>query len=123
MKRSQRAFTLIEVLVALVILAIAMFAVMRATSRSIHVASLLKTRIAARWVAENVLSSFQVGFYTVPKEGLSQSGTASMMGMQFRWVALNKHSVPKAFDVLSINVGRLPKGGSDYQVEGFVNEA
>ena len=55
----QPGFTLIEVLVALFILAITMAAVARTSSSSIHHAEALRTRIAADWVAQNRLALHQ----------------------------------------------------------------
>ena len=52
----QSGFTLLEVLVALAILAITMAAVSRAASSSIHHVEAMRTRVIADWVAQNRLA-------------------------------------------------------------------
>ena len=54
-----KGFTLIEVLVALAILAITMAAVSRTASSSTRHADAMRTRIMADWVAQNRLSLHQ----------------------------------------------------------------
>ncbi|NDP43784.1 MAG: type II secretion system minor pseudopilin GspI, partial [Aromatoleum sp.] len=58
--RSFRGFTLIEILVALAILAVALAAGMRAVAQSSDSATLLKQRTLALWVAQNRLAAAQV---------------------------------------------------------------
>ena len=53
--RRDKGFTLVEVLVALAILAVALAAAMRATSSLIDNASTLKEHLVAGWLAQNRL--------------------------------------------------------------------
>jgi general secretion pathway protein I len=63
----QKGFTLLEVLVALFILAITMAAVSRTASSSIHHVDALRTRVIADWVAQNRLATHQArGDYPPP---------------------------------------------------------
>ncbi len=63
----QSGFTLLEVLVALAILAITMAAVSRTASSSIHHVEALRTRVIADWVAQNRLAQHQArGDYPQP---------------------------------------------------------
>jgi general secretion pathway protein I len=59
MKR-QRAFTLVEILVALAILAIALTAGMRALTQATDTATALKFRTLALWVPKNRLAAAQI---------------------------------------------------------------
>ena len=79
----QPGFTLIEVLVALFILAITMAAVARTSSSSIHHAEALRTRIAADWVAQNRLALHQARGDWLPT-GL-QTGEEEQAGQTYPW--------------------------------------
>lgn len=80
---SQKGFTLIEVLVALFILAITMAAVSRTASSSIHHVEALRTRVIADWVAQNRLATHQArGDYPAP--GL-QTGSEEQAGQNYPW--------------------------------------
>jgi len=57
----QIGLTLIEVLIALAIIAIAMTAVIKAVSQSIRSVTYLQDKTIALWVGENVLNELRVG--------------------------------------------------------------
>jgi general secretion pathway protein I len=79
----QKGFTLIEVLVALFILAITMAAVSRTASSSIHHVESLRTRVIADWVAQNRLATHQArGDY--PQPGI-QTGSEEQAGQTYPW--------------------------------------
>jgi general secretion pathway protein I len=79
--RRRRGFTLIEVLVALAIIAVALSAGMRALAQSADGASSLKARTLAMWVAENRLARMQIGELS-SAEG---SGDETQAGLRFAW--------------------------------------
>ena len=81
MKRN--GFTLIEVLIALVILALALTAVGRATGSATDGARVLKQRMLAQWVAQNRLNQ-EVVAQSFPSVGV-QTGEASQAGQSFTW--------------------------------------
>jgi len=60
MRRRQRGFTLVEVLVALAVLAIALTAVMRTMAQAIDATATLRERHVALWVAQNRLAEHQM---------------------------------------------------------------
>lgn len=80
-----RGFTLIEVLVALVILALALAAATRATSAAAVNAETLRSRVLALWVAENELSRLRLTGVLPPMEG--RTGEALQGGRSFTWRA------------------------------------
>ena len=83
MNRRSRGFTLIEVLVALFILAITMAAVSRTAASSIHHVDVLRNHVIADWVAQNRLAMHQArGDYPAP--GI-QTGEEVQAGQTYRW--------------------------------------
>ncbi len=80
-----QGFTLLEVLIALAVLALAMGAVIKATSDYTSNQSYLRDRTLAMWVARNVLVEYQV-----KGEWLSvgeRKGTREMGNQEWRWLA------------------------------------
>ncbi|BBP45052.1 type II secretion system protein GspI [Thiosulfatimonas sediminis] len=61
MKKRQSGFTLIEVLIALVIAAIALAALSRTMGMTTHNQTLLEEKVLATWVAQNALLQEQLG--------------------------------------------------------------
>lgn len=83
MKHRIRAFTLIEVLVALAIVAVALSAGMRALAQSADGAGSLKLRTLALWVAQNRLAQAQLA-EPWPARGVRDGGE-SQAGVPFAW--------------------------------------
>jgi general secretion pathway protein I len=76
-------FTLIEILVALAIVAVALAAGMRAVAQSTDSATSLKQRTLALWVAQNRLAAAQLAT-PWPAPGI-RDGEASQAGARFVW--------------------------------------
>lgn len=82
--RRRCGFTLLEVLVALAILAIAMAALIRVASDSARTQLILQERTLAGWVAENVIAELQLeGRW--PDAGSRFNGEAVMADRDWRW--------------------------------------
>ncbi len=78
-------FTLIEMLVALAILAIALAAVQRSVMASMDNAFELKQRLLASWVADNRLAELRAT-RQLPPTG-ETSGTETQAGITFHWTS------------------------------------
>ena len=76
-------FTLIEVLVALAIVAIALLAALRAAGQGANNALDLRTRLCAGWVAENLLAEHHARGDWLPL-GV-QGGSQRQGGIDFSW--------------------------------------
>ena len=78
-----KGFTLLEVLIALAILAIAMAAVARASALMSDSSHELKRRLLANWVAENRLAE-NASKSAWPDVGI-KSGVEQQAGLSLRW--------------------------------------
>ena len=79
-------FTLLEVLVALAVLAIALGAIIRAATQSIATATVLREETFASWVAINQINQLLLDAKPWPDEG-SRTGQAELAGRGWRWEA------------------------------------
>ena len=83
-RNNKRAgFTLVEVLVALAIIAIALMAALRAAGQGTSNVGELRSRLLAGWVAENLLAEHRARRDWLPL-GI-QRGTGRQGGMDFAW--------------------------------------
>ncbi len=78
-----RGFTLIEVTVALLVLAIALSAIIKAVSDNISNASYLRDKTIAHWVAMNKVTELHVSD-VLPATG-STTGEMEMAGREWFW--------------------------------------
>jgi general secretion pathway protein I len=95
-------FTLIEVLVALAVVAVALSAGMRAIAQGADGASALKARTLAMWVAENRLAQAQLDD-PAPAPGTT-TGEEAQAGARFTWRRTVEASPNPAFRKVEIVV-------------------
>lgn len=82
----QPGFTLLEVLVALAVLAIAMGAVIGAATQSINTVGTLRDQTFASWVALNQVNAFLLDPEPWPEDG-SRQGNTELANRVWRWEA------------------------------------
>ena len=97
-----RGFTLVEILVALAIVAIALAAGMRALTQAADGATALKARTLALWVAQNVLARAQLAT-AQPAPGTS-AGEETQAAARFQWRATIAPTPNPAFRRIEIVV-------------------
>jgi general secretion pathway protein I len=104
-----RGFTLIEILVALALLAVALAAGMRALAQGADGASTLKARTLALWVAQNRLAAAQIAADALVA-GESR-GEAVQAGMAFVWNVKVSATPNPAFQRVDIAVAERDTPG------------
>ena len=97
-----RGFTLLEVLVALAILAVTLAAVTRAANLMVDSASGVKQRTLATWVAQNQLAQ-HTARADWPETGI-KTGTAEQAGVPFDWEERVSGTPNAAFRRMEIRV-------------------
>lgn len=83
--RRQRGFSLLEVVIAIAVLAFAMAALVEGAGRGAFNANHLKEKTLAHWVGLNKIAEYQLQ-PTWPTVGV-QKGTYDMAGFDWRWEA------------------------------------
>jgi len=111
---NQRGFTLIEVLVALAVLAIALAAVMRAVTQSIETTISLRDHLEAQWVAEDRMTEHQLRGDWLSID--TTTGTKEFNGREWRWREQVSATPIDKFRRVKIEV----RAGEDKEVLGHV---
>src|SRR3990167_11375749 len=87
MKHKIAAFTLIEVLVALLIIAIALGAAVCSVNESVRVTRHVRNSVTAHWVGLNILSQIQTGLIAAPTTSNIMHGQVKMLNQEWQWTA------------------------------------
>jgi general secretion pathway protein I len=116
--RQATGFTLVEVLVALAILAIALAAAMRTLHLTTDSAQETKLRLLATWVAQNQLAE-STAKREFPAPGIS-NGTLDYAGVKFAWQHNISGTPNPAFRKLEI---RVTKPDDLSQLTGYLVQA
>ena len=82
-KKPNMGFTLIELMVALAVLAIGMTAVLHSTSQAGHAGIFLKQKTIAHWVASNQAAELSIN-KEWPRPGIT-TGTETMANQTWHW--------------------------------------
>ncbi len=117
----QRGFTLIEILVALVVLAVAMAAVISSMASQAGNAAHLKQKTLALIVAHNRLAEVQLE-RSWPQIGRSD-GSVEMAGHEWKWISFVQETQDEYLRRIDIEV-RAPgqEESSSAQISGFLAE-
>lgn len=97
-------FSLLEVLVALLILGLAITAIGKTMIEQIHKHSYLQQKIAANWVALNTLSYIQLGLLQVPSSPSILDGEVRMLNQDLIWSANKQSTAAPLIEQIEITV-------------------
>ncbi len=94
----QAGFTLVEMLIALLILSIAFSAILYSVNQSVRIATQLEEKVAATWVAEDVITRAQLGVLK------ASSGTKMSLNKNFRWEARSKFTQNTSVQEIEVSI-------------------
>ncbi|MFN7098452.1 MAG: type II secretion system minor pseudopilin GspI [Gammaproteobacteria bacterium] len=117
-----QGFTLIEIMVALVILAIALSAISLAISRNAQNATYIDQKMAAHWVAMNIISQQQLKATQPNYIGVSsQEGTSNMLNHTWYWKAETENTTIDQTYHISVDVSTKDNGPSIDHIEEYIS--
>lgn len=118
-RRHESGFTLLEVLVALAILAIALTAAMRAISVASTQTQEINERMLAEWVAQNRIATYRA-FSQWVEPGIN-TGEAEEGGVQFRYEENIKATANQLFRRIDVSVYKIGSESRLAVVTGFIS--
>ncbi len=81
--RSQSGFTLLEIMVALLVLALGLSAVIKTVTTHVKASAYLQDKTLAQWVAVNKLTELRIA--EKPLETGKQEGKYKLAGVEWKW--------------------------------------
>ena len=112
-------FTLIEVLIALLILAIALMAAMVAMQNGVRTTSHVKDKLSAHWVAMNVMAQMEVGALPLPNDS-DEEGESTLLGKTFAWTSGVDQAGDRLYERIYVDVRSKGTSGRLEHLVGFV---
>ena len=104
-----KGFTLIEVLLALSVIAIALTALIKATAQTVAGMSHIKDKSISHWVAMQGVSMIQLGLLNVSgSQGVSQ--VTNMLGQRWYWRAELQPTAINHMQQINITVSKNQSG-------------
>jgi general secretion pathway protein I len=120
-QRRQAGLTLIEVLVALAIIAIALTAIIKSVAENIRGISYLEDKTIAMYVAEQVINEVRVGLLPLPQ---TLSEKTEMLGKEWYWQAQETTSSNPRIKKINVKVYRQSPEDDDaatvIDMDGFM---
>lgn len=118
--RLQKGFTLVEVMVALTIVAFSLTAIAASMNQMIDAANAMRERTYASWIAQNKITELRLA--NVVPEVSTTSGEVEFANSEWSWEAVVSETGVENFYRVEVSISHA---GSDYTVRtvtGFIGE-
>ncbi|MCP0914005.1 MULTISPECIES: GspI family T2SS minor pseudopilin variant LspI [Legionella] len=113
-----KAFTLIEVLLALAVIAIALTALIKATAQNTSYTERIRGKSISHWVAMQGVTMIQLGLLTIPpNQEITQATT--MLGEKWFWRAKLLPTPVKKMQQIRILISKNQAGPFEEALIGF----
>ncbi|MBT8066167.1 MAG: type II secretion system minor pseudopilin GspI [Gammaproteobacteria bacterium] len=116
----ENGFTLVEVMVALTIVALSLTAIAASMNQMIDAANSMRERTYASWIAQNKIAELRLA--NVTPEVSSTSGEVDFANTQWAWRAVVSETGIESFYRVDVSVSLA---GSEYNIRtvtGFIGE-
>ena len=120
MRRNRRAFTLVEVMVALAIIALSLTAIAAKMSRMIDTSNSMRERTYASWIAQNKITELRLA--NVIPEVSTTSGDVEYANQTWRWRAVISESGIENLFRVDVEVLYADGDAVVRKVTGFIGE-
>ncbi|MBT8091785.1 MAG: type II secretion system minor pseudopilin GspI [Gammaproteobacteria bacterium] len=120
LRRAFKGFTLVEVMVALTIVAFSLTAIAASMNQMIDAANAMRERTYASWIAQNKIAEMRLA--NVQPEVTETTGDVTYANSEWTWRAVVSESGIEDFYRLEVSVFHA---GSDYEIRtvtGFIGE-
>ncbi|MCS4267181.1 general secretion pathway protein I [Serratia sp. BIGb0163] len=107
MRKHPNGMTLLEVLLAMVILSVGCMAVIRTTGLQVRNLGTLEEKMVAGWVADNQLTQLYLGDMTLSP--LWQQGNSMMANRQWFWRCRSRQTTDSHLQAIDIEVDSEPE--------------
>lgn len=115
---NNKGFTLVEVLLALAVIAIALTALLKVTAQNIENTHRIKEKSISHWVATQAISMMQLGLIEINPSQQSTQVT-KMLGQRWYWRAKRNTTPLKSVEELIILVSSNESGPFMEEARGF----
>ena len=120
MKRPSSGFTLLEVMVALLIISTSLVYVAGSIGQAVDTANTMRERTYASWIAQNRITELRLAG-VIPETG-ETSGEVEYANMQWSWTAeIEETGIENLFKV-DVSVGFAGSDNRLHKVTGFIGE-
>ena len=119
MRRPQRGFTLLEVLIAMAVISIALTAIIKAGSHTTANTAYLKQKTYAHWVAMNRMAELQAE-KEWPSVGTT-SDTMEILGQEWEWIQTTTETIEPNLRRVEVKVILDDGGDEDFPLITMVS--